>query len=389
MKNKKIALYFWTPFLLLALIAGISWLTYFRFHKFTTDAYVMGNQVVLTPLHDGFVTHIYSDDTFFVKKGDILVQLDESDANLAFDQAKEHLANTVRSICQMYHQLFAYRSEIEVKRAEYVVACQDMQHRDDVISQGGVSLENYEHAQAALKASYFSMQQIKSLYQKEKAFLQGVSIRNHPMVVKAIDEFVDTWLYLYRCKIYAPVDGLVAQRKIQVGMHVREGEPLLAIIPLDQIWVNANYKETQMAKMAVGQSVNLFADYYGPQVTFHGKIVGLPGGAGNAFSILPPQNLSGNWIKIVQRLPVRIELDPKELEKHPLRIGLTMTANTNIRAPKNNIPPPSPQYDTPIFEKEETGSIDFANEIFLANLDPQLSFYANTPLILDDVTDNE
>lgn len=393
MKNNKITLYFWVSVALVALIGIISWLSYFRFHKFTRDSYVMGNQIVLTPLHDGFVTAIYTDDTFLVKKGDLLVQLDESDARLQFDRAKENLANVTREICQMYHQLFAYQAEIQVREAEYIKAAQDMQHRDDVIYQGGVSLENYEHAQAALKASYFLLQKTKSLYEKEKAFLQGVSIRNHPSIVKAMDMLGDAWLYLYRCKIYAPNDGLVAQRTIQVGMHVKEGDPLLAIIPLDQIWVNANYKETQMANMRIGQPVRIRSDYYGPSVVFHGTIVGLPGGAGNAFSILPPQNLSGNWIKIVQRLPVRIALDPKELEEHPLRIGLTMTANTDIRNRSGLMVPTttegSPNYITSIFQKEEIGSVEFANNVFLENLDPKLIAYADNPLIIEDTQIDE
>jgi membrane fusion protein (multidrug efflux system) len=393
MKNNKFNLYFWGSIGIILLIGFLSWLFYFRFHKFTRDSYVMGNQIVLTPLHDGFVTAIYSDDTFLVKKGDLLIQLDESDAKLAFDKAKEQLANTTREISQMYHQLFAWRAEIQVREAEYIKASQDMQHRDDVIDQGGVSIENYEHAQAALKASYFLLQMTKSFYEKEKAFLQGVSIRNHPLIVKAIDEFRDAWLYLYRCKIYAPNDGIVAQRTIQVGMHVKQGEPLLAIIPLDQIWVNANYKETQMAKMRIGQKVLLKSDFYGPSVFFHGTIVGLPGGAGNAFSILPPQNLSGNWIKIVQRLPVRIALDSNELQQHPLRIGLTMTANTDISntsglmVPINTIG--SPNYITSVFEKEENGSLEFANDVFYQNLDPLLISYADNPLMIEEEFSDE
>jgi membrane fusion protein (multidrug efflux system) len=393
MKNNKFNLYFWGSIGIILLIGFLSWVFYFRFHKFTRDSYVMGNQIVLTPLHDGFVTAIYSDDTFLVKKGDLLIQLDESDAKLAFDKAKEQLANTTREISQMYHQLFAWQAEIQVREAEYIKASQDMQHRDDVIDQGGVSIENYEHAQAALKASYFLLQMTKSFYEKEKAFLQGVSIRNHPLIVKAIDEFTDAWLYLYRCKIYAPNDGIVAQRTIQVGMHVKQGEPLLAIIPLDQIWVNANYKETQMAKMRIGQKVLLTSDFYGSSVFFHGTIVGLPGGAGNAFSILPPQNLSGNWIKIVQRLPVRIALDSNELQQHPLRIGLTMTANTDISntsglmVPINTIG--SPNYITSIFEKEENGSLEFANDVFYQNLDPLLMTYAHNPLIIEEEFNDE
>jgi len=355
------------------------WLIYFRHHKFTDDAYVMGNQIILTPLHEGIVTNIYFDDTFAVKQGDLLVQLDETDASLALGVAKENLGKITRELCQMYHELFALEDEIQVKEAEYVKAVQDLQHRDLVIQSGGVSLENYEHAQAALLSSYFSLEQTKNLYKKQYAFLQGTSIRNHPMIMKAFDDLVTAWVYLYRCKIYAPNDGLVAQRKVQVGMQVHAGEPLLAVIPLDQIWVNANYKETQMRHMQIGQKAILTADYYGYTIFFHGKVVGLPGGAGNAFSLLPPQNLSGNWIKIVQRLPVRIEIDKEDLVKHPLRIGLTMTAVTDVRAPKDSHQTASPQYATSVFKKEEDEGWKIANEIFLANMDPLLTEYIDVP----------
>lgn len=364
-------------------VALILWLSYFRFIAYTDDAYVNGNQVVLTPLVDGFVTDIYTDDTFLVEKGQLLVQLDDTDAKIALDNAKENLAKVVREVCQIFHATFAYQSDIQVRSAELIKTKQDWDHRIDVIQAGGVSLENLEHAEAALKASFFLLKSTESRYQKEKALIQGDSIQSNPMVLLAVDRLRDAWVNLYRCKVYAPVRGLVAQRRAQVGMYLKAGDPMLVVIPLDQIWVNANYKETQMKKMRIGQKVTVTADLYGIGTEFHGQIVGLPGGAGNAFSLLPPQNLSGNWIKIVQRLPVRVALDPEEIKEHPLRLGLSMRAITHLTTQGSGLVPRStagsPHYTTKIFELEEVGVESFISKIIEKNIDPALASYRNEP----------
>lgn len=323
---KRRAFIYWGICVLLVILFLIYWLCYWRFRAYTDDAYVEGNRVFITPLRPGFVKGIYTDDTFLVEKGQLLVELDETDDQIAFDAAQEDLANAVREVCQLFHQVAAYEAEIEMKKAEYIKAAQDYEHREDVINAGGVSLENFEHAQAELLSNFYSLQLSEILYQKALAMVQGTTVETHPLVFAAADRVREAYVQLHRCKIYSPVEGLAAQRTIQVGMWVKAGAPLMSVIPLDQIWVNANYKETQMKHMRLGQKVNITSDLYGGGVVFHGKIQGLPGGAGNAFSLLPPQNLSGNWIKIVQRLPVRVALDPEELRKFPLRIGLSMEA---------------------------------------------------------------
>ncbi len=382
-KRKKIAWIFWLIIGVLAIIGFFLWLFLLRFFAYTDDCYVEGNQVYLTPLHPGFVTAIHTDDTFLAKKGQLLVELDETDAIIALNQAKEELAGVVREVCQLFHQVFAYEAEISVREAEFIVAGQDYEHRVHVLDAGGVSLEDYEHAVAALRASFFTLQMTRILYDKALAMVQGTSIKTHPRVLAAADKVRDTWVRLYRCKIYAPVEGLVAQRTIQVGMWANAGEPLLSVIPLDQIWVNANYRETQLRHMRIGQKARITSDLYGGDVVFHGVIVGLPGGAGNAFSLLPPQNLSGNWIKIVQRLPVRVALDPEELKRHPLRIGLSMESIVDMRSQEGLLVPTStagsPNYETSIFTIEERGDEKYIDEIIEANLDPTLIEYADTP----------
>jgi membrane fusion protein (multidrug efflux system) len=287
----------------------------------------------------------------------------------------------------MFHQIFVYEADIEIKRADFIKTAQDYEHRKRVVAEGGVSVEEFEHAIAFLSSSFFALQMTELLYEKALSLVQGTSIKSHPLVLEAADRVRNAWVQLYRCEIYSPVEGLVAQRKIQVGMWSEAGEPLMSVIPLDQIWVNANYKETQLKKMRIGQSIKLTSDLYGNSVEFHGKIVGLPGAAGNAFSLLPPQNLTGNWIKIVQRLPVRVALDPHELIDHPLRIGLSMEAIADLRDQQGLLVPVnsagSPTYETPIYVLEELGDEEEIDAIIDANIDPSLLPFSDTPLMVE------
>jgi membrane fusion protein, multidrug efflux system len=383
-RKKRISFTYWSIIGLLALSALCYWLFFWRHREYTDDAYVEGNLVVITPLQSGFVKSILTDDTYWVEKGQLLVELDETNAKIAFQKAKEQLAETVREVCQSFHSVFAYQAEIQSRKAEFIKAAQDYEHRLHVIEAGGVSIEDFEHAEAALRSTFFLLQMTEVLYEKALAFVRGTTLLNHPMVLAASDSARQAWVNLYRCKIYAPVEGLIAQRKIQVGMWTDSGYPMMAVIPLDQIWINANFKETQMKRMRIGQTVKITSDLYGRDTVFHGKIVGLPGGAGNAFSLLPPQNLSGNWIKIVQRLPVRVGLDPEELRLHPLRVGLSMEATVDLRDQEGLLVPESsagsPHYKTHIFEFEEQGDEKWIKDIILNNIDPTLSNYIEIPL---------
>jgi membrane fusion protein (multidrug efflux system) len=383
-RRKKALLIFCTVVLGLGAAFFLVWVFYLRFIAYTDDAYVEGNQVYITPLHSGFITAIHSDDTYLVKEGQVLVDLDTTDAEIALSQAKDRLAQTVRDVCQLFHQVFIYEAEIQIRKAEYIKTAQDYEHRKAVIAEGGVSLEDFEHSIAFLSASFYALQMTELLYEKALAQVQGTSIREHPLVIQAADEVRFAFVQLHRCRIYSPVEGLVAQRKIQVGMWVDAGRPLMSVIPLDQIWVNTNYKETQLKKMRIGQKVKIWSDLYGTDIEFQGKIAGLPGAAGNAFSLLPPQNLSGNWIKIVQRLPVRVTLDPEALKTHPLRIGLSMHAIVDLRDTGGLLVPlteeGSPTYQTPVYETEEQGDEEIISRIVEKNLDPALSDYADTPL---------
>lgn len=379
----------WLGIFVLGGLGVAGWEIYSLFYAYTDDAYVEGNKIMIMPLHEGFITDIYTDDTFFVKKGDVIIQLDETDAKLTYENEKALLEKVIREVCQTFHRAFAYEADIEIKTAEFIKAKQDFDHRMAVIKQGGVSLENLEHAIAALRASYFSLKETESLYYKETSLIQGRSITDNPFVQSQTEKMKVAWVNLYRCKIYAPVDGLIAQRTAQVGMWFKAGDPLLSLIPLDQIWVNANFKETQMKRMRIGQKVKITSDIYGHGVVYKGKIVGLPGGAGNAFSLLPPQNLSGNWIKIVQRLPVRIALDEAMLKKYPLRIGLSMEATAALKSPNEGLIPTSsagsPHYTTPIFLKEEDGVEEIIHTLLDLNIDRDLQPFRQTPFTKKEI----
>ncbi|KTD03464.1 efflux RND transporter periplasmic adaptor subunit [Fluoribacter gormanii] len=392
MKERSASFYFTVILITLFIFFFLYWFFVWRNQVYTNDAYVQGNQVYIKSLRPGFVIGIYTDDSFLVKKGQLIVSLNETDSRITLEKAKKKLASTVRDVCQAFHDVFILAAEIEVKKAQLLKARQNLKHRYDVIDVKGVSLEDYQNAQDDLKASIASLKSTENNYQKMLAFVQGTSIIEHPWVQAAAQEVRDAWVQLYRCKIYAPVDGLVAQRTIQVGMWLSPKEPLMSIIPLDQIWVNANYKETQLKKMRIGQSVKITSDLYGSDVVFHGKIVGLPGGAGNVFSLLPPENLSGNWIKIVQRLPVRVALEPDELKKHPLRIGLSLEVTTDLSDQSGPLVPTSntgsPHYVTDIYQKEEKGDEQLIADIINNNLDPNLQKYANTPLTLNKIALN-
>jgi membrane fusion protein, multidrug efflux system len=381
-KNNQILIYCSIALILLVIFL-LYWLFVLRFYQYTNDAYVEGNMVYITPLRSGFITKIHTDDTFLVKKGQVLIDLDTTDAEINLHRAKEELAKAVREVCQNFHQVFIYRSEIDISQAELTRTTQDYQHRQDVIHRGGVSIEDMEHAQAALAANISTLKRAQSLYEQALSFVQGTSIKNHPKVLAAADWLRDAFVQYGRCKIYAPVEGLVAQRKAQVGMWVNSDQPIMSVIPLDQIWVNANYKETQMKYMRIGQKVKLTSDLYGGGIIYQGIIAGLPGAAGDAFSILPPQNLTGNWIKIVQRVPVRIALDPQDLVKHPLRIGLSMETTVTLSHVEDGLVPTTtnaPKYETSVYEDEQAGVEDLIKTIIDTNLDPKLEKYADNPL---------
>lgn len=302
-----------------------------RFSESTDDAYVNGNVVQITPQVTGTVIAVNADDTQTVKAGATLVQLDPADARVALEQAEANLARTVRKVSGMYADNDQYRAQVAQRESDLAKAQDDLRRRLAVAQTGAVSQEDVSHARDAVNTAQAALDAARQQLAANLALTSNTTAATHPDVLAAAATVRDAYLANARNTLPAPVSGYVAQRSVQVGQRVAPGTPLMSVVPLGQIWVDANFKEVQLKHMRVGQPVELTADVYGSSVTYHGKVEGFSAGTGSAFSLLPAQNATGNWIKVVQRLPVRIALDEAELESHPLRIGLSMQVGVNIK----------------------------------------------------------
>ncbi len=317
------------------LLGGIAWLAYYllvaRWHQDTDDAYVQGNIVGITPQTMGTVVAIDVEDGMRVQAGQVLVRLDPNDAQVAYEQSVANLAGTVRQVRGLYSSVDAADADIAARRVALVQARADVARRSGLVATGAVSSEELAHARAQLQAAEAALIASRGTASRNRALVDATTLREQPQVQAAAAQLRQAYLGMQRTRIVAPVSGFVARRTVQLGQRVQPGAPMMTIVPLDQVWVDANFKETQLRDMRLGQPVELTADVYGGDVVYRGKLVSLGLGTGSAFSLLPAQNASGNWIKIVQRVPVRIELDPKQLASHPLRLGMSMSVDVTIR----------------------------------------------------------
>jgi membrane fusion protein (multidrug efflux system) len=324
-----------TLLVIVILIAAIAYGLYYflvaRFHESTDDAYVNGNVVQITPQVTGTVIAVNADDTQTVKAGDPVVVLDPADARVALQQSEANLGQVVRQVRGLFADDNQYQAQVEVREADLSRAQDDLRRRMTIAQTGAVSQEEISHARDAVKSAQAALDAAKQQLASNRALTANTTIADHPNVEAAAAKVRDAYLANARNTLPAPVTGYVAKRSVQVGQRVSPGNPLMAIVPLNAVWVDANFKEGQLRHIRIGQPVELIADVYGSSVVFHGKVVGFSAGTGSAFSLLPAQNATGNWIKVVQRLPVRIQLDPQELEKHPLRIGLSMNVDVTIK----------------------------------------------------------
>jgi membrane fusion protein, multidrug efflux system len=318
-----------------ALIAGLAygvyWAQVLRYHQSTDDAYVGGNVVQITPQIYGTVVGIGADDTQFVKAGQTLVRLDQADAHVALDQAEAQLARTVRDVRNLFATTSQLEANVQARQAELNAAQSDLTRRQRLGASGAVSGEELQHATDAVKTAQAGLLAAQQQLAANRARIDNTTLEDHPQVRDAAAAVRNAYLTLARTELPAPVSGFIARRNVQLGQRVSPGTPLMAVVPLEQVWVDANFKEPQLAQMRVGQPVRLIADLYGTRVVYHGTVAGFGAGTGAAFSLLPAQNATGNWIKIVQRVPVRIALDPRELTAHPLQIGLSMKADVEVR----------------------------------------------------------
>jgi membrane fusion protein (multidrug efflux system) len=340
--------------LVILLVVFAWWFFSWRWHSSTDDAYVGGNVVAVTPLTSGTVVSIYGDTTQAVSEGQLLVQLDDSDARLQLDGSEAALAAAVREVRGLYAisrgnlPLIAQR-RADLARAQAELASSDatlaqaeaeFKRREMLVKHNFISAENLQIAQtsrdaaraqhdaalSAVQASSAAIAQSVDQASVSSARVDNTSLENHPNVRTAAVKVREAALALARTRVLAPISGQVAKRSVQIGERVKPGDALMALVPLDKVWLDANFKETELRDVRIGQQVTITSDFYGDSVVFHGQVVGMAPGTGSAFALLPAQNATGNWVKIVQRLPARIALDSKELQEHPLRIGLSMNA---------------------------------------------------------------
>jgi membrane fusion protein (multidrug efflux system) len=350
---------------------GVYWATVLRYSQSTDDAYVNGNVVQITPQISGTVISIAADDTQFVKAGQPLVRLDQADAKVALDQSEAQLAKTVREVRNLFATTAQLEAAVQLRQTDLAQAQTDLARREQLGKSGAVSGEELQHAKDAVKAAQSGLLAAQQQLAANRARVDHTTLDDHPEVRNAAAAVRNAYLNYARTTMPAPVSGFVARRNVQLGQRVSPGAPLMAVVPLDQVWVDANFKEPQLANMRVGQPVSLTADLYGGSVHYHGKVVGFGAGTGSAFALLPAQNATGNWIKIVQRVPVRIALDPSEVAANPLQIGLTMKAEVNVRdesgvrLPKlaNN----TVAYSTDVFHSNDESADARVQQIIAAN----------------------
>jgi membrane fusion protein, multidrug efflux system len=312
---------------LVFVLAGIAWyllwLLVWSQREVTEDAYVNGNQVAVSSQVPGTVIAVLADDTERIDAGQVLVRLDPTDAEVALAKARSALASAVRQVRQQTAMASQFDAGIAARRLDLARARADLQRRAPLLADKAIAPEEVAHARQAVEIAQAALDLATRQAAASHALVDGTDVAGNAAVMQAKAAFREAWINAERNAIVAPVSGYVAQRGVQVGTRVQPGQPLMTVIALDDLWVDANFKESQLAHIRIGQPARIEADIYGGDIEYTGKVVGLGAGTGSAFALLPPQNASGNWIKVVQRVPVRVELDAAQLKKSPLRIGLS------------------------------------------------------------------
>src|SRR4051812_19271875 len=342
-----------------------------RYHETTDDAYVGGNLVQITAQVAGSVVSIHADDTDYVKSGQPLVRLDKADAQVMVAQAEAQLAKTVREVRNLRETSTGGEANVAVRRSELRKAEQDLARRRAVESSGAVSGEELQHAVDAVNGARAALTAAEQQLAAQRAMVDRTDVHDHPDVRAGAAKVREAYLALGRTEVPAPVAGYVARRTAQLGQRVAPGTVLMTVTPLDTVWVDANFKENQLASLRPGQPVTLEADAYGSSVEYHGHVAGFSAGTGAAFALLPAQNASGNWIKVVQRVPVRIALDRKELADHPLQIGLSMHVDVDTHqrdgARLQNAARTTAAYETRAFKATDKGAEERIERIVAEN----------------------
>ena len=316
-----------------------------------------GDLVVLSPQIVGTVSQVVPDEGDYVEKGQVLVMLDSNHTQIALQLSEAKLASKIREVRSMYAEADNFKAKVETSKVEYRQALNDYNRRKNLVKSGAISKEDLIHYRDNFEAAKSQLQSAEQSLQMTVALVDNTVINTHPGVKSAVANLRQAYLANLRTKIVSPVSGYVAKRAVQLGTQVQPGSQLMAIVPLHQVWVDANFKESQLKDMRIGQSVILTSDLYGDDVEYKGIVESLGIGTGSAFSLLPAQNASGNWIKIVQRLPVKIRLEDQNQDKYPLRIGLSMLANVNIKDTSGKV-----------LAKESKTEARYSTDVYQSNL---------------------
>ncbi len=368
----------WPVFVVLALlciaallIGAYVWF-WGQYRVSTNDAYVDGNIVEVFPKVSGTIRTIRVNETDYVAKGQVLATIEATDYKIRFAEAKANLASTLRQVQQMFDKVGQLNASLEKSRIYLEQAKLNYAHREALVSIGGVSQEEFENALTSLLASEAEIIQIQEELKGAKAQTYNASPLTHPLVSQAIDQVKLAWLNLKNTTIRAPVAGYVAKKSLQLGENADLSQTIMAIVPLNQLWITANFKENQLSKIRIGQSVQIKSDLYKNQVIFTGKVLGISPGTGSVFSILPPQNATGNWIKIVQRVPVRIQLTTQEIKKNPLRLGLSTEVVVDVHNQNGGVLTPAKPlkvlYQTNVYDNQLKGIDPIIDQIVQENL---------------------
>ena len=320
---------------LAALGAGAYWAQIASHYVSTDDAYVGASLAQINSQVSGPVAEVRVDDTQHVRKGDVLVVIDQADARLALARAEADYQRTLQRVGQYFAQRSVAAAQLQARVAEANRASEDYGRRQRLAESGAVSREQVTAARTNAEAAQANVAAARQTLVAQAELTRDVSVSDHPETVSARAAIAKARLDLERTIIRAPIDGIVAQRKVQVGQSVAPGQSLMSVTPIAQAYVDANFKEGQLRHVKVGQPVELVSDLYGDDAIYHGKVAGMGGGTGSAFAVIPAQNATGNWIKVVQRVPVRIQLDRQEMAQRPLRVGLSMTATIDTRQAAN------------------------------------------------------
>ena len=344
---------------------------YGRWSESTDDAYVNGNVVEITPQVTGTVVSIGADDGDLVREGQVLVQFDPNDSEVALQSAEANLGKVVRQVRGLYSNVDGIKAQLAAQRAEVKRAQDNYTRRRNLAAGGAISQEELSHAQDDLTSAQNALNNIQQQLVTSTALVDDTSVASHPDVKAAAAQLRQAYLSNARSTLIAPVTGYVAKRTVQLGQRVQPGTALMAVIPLDQLWIDANFKETQLGKMRIGQPVDIEADLYGSDVKYSGTVDSVGAGTGSAFALLPAQNATGNWIKIVQRVPVRIHINPDELAQHPLRIGLSTVVDVDLHDQSGPVlaqqPPKQASFTTDVYVKQLAEADTLINRLIHEN----------------------